>query len=166
MQHIETVELGSTQATITFSNIPQDFDDLYLITSTRSDRSADVAVLAIKINSSTSNFTSKKMTTNGSSIQNSSRTDSFIGLNPAANADANTFGNRRMFISNYAQTQANPISTMGVYTRKVSQTGSDVDLVNLLWNDTNAITSVEFYITSGDNFVANSVVSLYGITNA
>ena len=160
MQHIETIELGSSQAGITFSSISADYDDLVLVFAIRSD---DNGFAALNINSSTSNFTGVALAGNGSSASSFSRTDSFFGYINNVNQTANTFSSGQVYISNYTASSAKSISIDVV--DESNATGADQVIYAGLWNQTAAITSVGIEpLSGGVNFVAGSVVSLFGIT--
>ena len=162
MQHIETIELGSSQSSITFSSIPQDYDDLVLKISARSDRAAEVASqLDLLYNSSTANHSSVRLYGSGSSVGSTTDTRPFAGIIPASASTTNTFSSETIYISNYTATQAKSISTDSVMENNATQ--SFQDLVAGLWNDTSAITSLEVVDVQA-NFVSGSTFSLYGVT--
>jgi len=160
MIHIETIELASSAASITFSSIPQDYTDLVLAFAIRSD---DNGFAALNINSSTSNFTGIGLQGNGSSASSFSRTDSFFGYIQATTDTANTFGNGQIYISNYTASAAKSIS-IDVVTEN-NATGANQVIYAGLWNQTAAINSVGIEpLSAGVDFVAGSTISLYGIT--
>jgi len=165
MEHIETIELGSSQSSITFSSIPQDYDDLKILLSARSDRSgANLDDAYLTFNSSSSNYSTISLRGTGSSTNS----DDFAGITtqigrldiPAPLYTANTFGNISLYISNYTQAQAKSISTDLVTEN--NDTYSVQRINSYLWNDTAAITSITFNPIS--NFVTGTVASLYGVT--
>ena len=156
MQHIETIELDSSQSSITFSSIPQDYDDLVVLVSTRNDSTSTAAYLYP--NGSTTDMTTISLQGFGTGVNSAVR--SFQWQTATSAQTANTFGNGSIYISNYTASQNKSISTDAVNENNGS---SAVAIVNAsLWSDTSAITSLE--LASASNFVANSTFYLYGVT--
>jgi len=162
MQHIETIELGSSQSSITFSSIPQDYDDLILKYSLRTNRTTDqVDPILIQLNSSSSNFSSVGLI--GENIVNTdSRSDNRINLDQADDTTANTFGNSSAYISNYTASQAKSISVDTVSENNATRAFRT--LRAMLWSDGSAITSLNLAPQIGTAFLTGSTFSLYGVT--
>ena len=165
MTHIETIELGTAAASITFSAISQDFTDLVILLSARSDRSGeqeDVAYLTF--NSSTSNYSTLSLEGTGSTVSSDTaggQSSKFDRLDiPGPLFTSNTFGNISLYISNYTQAQAKSVSADLVEENNGTFARQRINAY--LWNDTAAITSVTF--TPIANFVTGTVASLYGIS--
>jgi len=161
MQHIETIELGSSQASITFSSIPQDYDDLVLKISARSNRGATFDELQISFNGVTTNRSQVTLDGSGSATESFSTSDGQVAYISAASTTANTFANCSIYISNYSASQANSISTDAVMENNATLAFQVISA--MLWNDTSAITSVVLDMDF-DDFVSGSVFSLYGVT--
>ena len=162
MQLIETITLGTTAASITFSSIPQDGTDLLLLTSLRSNRSGEnVTVVELRLNGSTSNRTSRSLQGDGVSATSVSYTNGRIALDTAAGATANTFGNGAIYIPNYAGSANKSVSVDSVSENNA--TDSYQNLYAFLWSDTSAVTSVEVRDNLA-SFIAGSSISLYKIT--
>jgi len=163
MEHIETIELTSSQSSITFSSIPQDYDDLIVLVSGRSDRSATSDGLKMELNSSSSNFSRVRLVGNGSSASTSSSSDNFVGQCLAASTStSNTFGSTQIYISNYTLSQSKSISVEAVSEN--NSTTAFQELLALLWSNNSAITSISFVTTNSANFVTGSIISLFGVT--
>lgn len=165
-QLIETIELTSSAASITFSDIPQTYTDLQIVLSARSDRSNELTDPGyMTFNSNTSNIYSlKSLRGTGSTVgsdDGSPTVDKFDRLDiPGPLMTSNTFGNSSIYISNYTQAQTKTASVDTVTENNA--TYSELRINAYLWNDTAAITSITFNPIG--NFVTGTVASLYGWT--
>jgi hypothetical protein len=178
MTLIAHTELGSAQASITFSSIPQTFTDLFLVLSARS---SDTTVtfaggydpFLYRLNSTTSGYTSRALNGIGNAVDSdadSTRTStggggtwgriSQWGINNANNT-SNTFSSVRIYIPNYRSLAAKSISTDFVTENNATNAFQSVSAQ--LWNNTAAIDTVAFALGVG-SFVTNSSATLYGIT--
>lgn len=163
--HIQTIELSVPTPVINISNIPQIYDDLYLVTSLRSDGGGTgfFARLAMTFNNVTTNRSSRVLYgfNSGSVGSEPSSTISWF-YTVSSSATANTFGNNGIYISNYRTTQNKTISIDSVTEHNGNENIGSI--VAGLWADSSAINSIQiFFNEAGSNFVANSSVSLYGI---
>ena len=160
MQHIETIELGSSQSSITFSSIPQSYDDLVILFQGRSDRASDGERNLMQLNSESSN--SIELIGNGSSASSNSQTDGQIGILTSASATSNTFNSSTIYISNYTSTSNKSVSSDSV--NENNATTAFQRLVAFLSTSSAATTSITFTTQLGNNYVAGTTVSLYGVT--
>jgi hypothetical protein len=161
--HIQTVELASAQKVIQFNSIPQDYSDLYVVISGRSDRTSDARdELFIQFNGDTSNYSSRSLRGSGSAADTVTSTAAGITrINlPSATTTSNTFGNGSMYILNYNSNIAKSISVDSVMENNA--TFSFQDIVAGLWNNTSPITRLSVFPEVG-NFTAGSTISLYGV---
>ena len=164
MQHIETIKLTSSQSSITFSSIPQDYDDLVILISARNSAGNNFNNMRVSFNSATSGYSEILLQGSGSSASSGSGSTTYLEFQYSNGiSTSNTFGNTSMYISNYTASRAKSISTDGVSENNATATIQF--LTAQLWNDTSAITSitVDGQANSG-SFVANSTFSLYGVT--
>ena len=161
MQHIETIELTSSQSSITFSSIPQDYDDLVIKVNSRCTVSADHRLGEIELNGSSANFSTINLLGNGSATASQNQYANLVFRAPGTNNTANTFGNAGIYISNYTASSAKSISSNSVYENNA--TSVVLDIIATLWNNTAAVTSITLTLDA-DNFTADSNFSLYGIT--
>jgi len=161
MTVIEHIEVGSGgQASITFSAIPADFTDLYIVVSARGEFASDYDVFDIYPNGSSTNDTFRVLRGNGSSA--TSETDAFIRVRYSANnATANTFGNASIYIPNYRASAAKSFSIDAVTENNATQAFQEITAG--LWNVTDAITSITLQSILGE-FAEYSSATLYGIT--
>ncbi len=160
--------LGSSAASVTFSAIPNTYTDLVLKMSIRSDRAALQCDLLMKINATTSGYSTTFVFGNGSSAgstRQSSTAQAYVGTMNAATSTSNTFTNGEIYIPSYTASQNKPYSafvTMEDNGTTVYYTGAWADL----WQNTGAITSLELYPNNTTNFVSGSSFFLYGIAKS
>jgi len=160
MELIETVELASSASSITFSSIPQDYDDLVITISGRTLKPTTTDYIDITFNGVNTNLSGVALWGNGSTTQSFSETI-YSGEMPGADQTANTFGNAQAYISNYSSSANKSFSVDAVSENNASS--GILSIMGKLWSDTSAITS----ITVGSRFndmVSGSTFSLYGIT--
>jgi hypothetical protein len=162
--HIQTVDLASAQKVIQFNSIPQDYSDLYVVISGRSDRTSDARdELFLRFNGDAgSNYSSRALRGSGSAadtLTGASTSITRINL-PSATTTSSTFGNGLFYISNYASSAPKTISVDNVMENNA--TFSFQEIVAGLWNNTSPITRLSVEPEVG-NFAAGSSVSLYGV---
>ena len=167
MVHVETIEVGAGgAASIEFTGIPQDGVDLVLLLSARGNLTADPHdYVRLRFNGSVTGYSSKRLYGFGSgySSDSTSNVDSlYYWFMDAAAATANTFGNARVYVTNYAAAQNKSISIDAVTENNA--TAARQDLTAGLWANTAAITSLRLLPFFGSSFVQYSTASLYMIT--
>lgn len=162
-QLITTVTVGAGgAANVVFSSIPQNFTDLQIVSSSRTDANPfGVAVnqIGLSANGGTPGWDSKALGGNGSSVY--SETGSGTVTNSSIST-ANAFANGVITILNYAGAIYKVGSANS--TIETNATLSWMALHSIRWPSTSAITSLSLYPVTG-NFVQYSTFSLYGITN-
>jgi hypothetical protein len=159
MQVIQHQELGSAQAAITFSSIPQTFTDLYLVLSGRVTTTN--GGLRIRVNGGTANLSTRLLYGNGSTAASGSDT-TYVGTVTNSNQTASTFGNAALYFPNYAGSTAKSFS--GDLVDETNATTATQWVTAGLFNSTSPITSIEFFGDGAGNFVQYSSATLYGIT--
>lgn len=163
MTLIETKTLTATATSIEFASIPQTFTDLQLTIAARTN--ADSGPIFLSLNTEVINFSRSSLAGFGANPKNppqgSTISDRFIGLVPTSDSRNNSFSNIFLCFINYTSSDAKAYFS-NVTTEQNSTTDFDI-IVNGMWNDTAAITSVKIERTS-EVFVIGSTVSLYGIT--
>jgi hypothetical protein len=164
MKLIQTQTVTTAGPSITFSSIPQNFTDVLVLFSLRSDRNDTAADVSLSLNGSTTNFTSRDLiSVAAGDVRSYSYTSNYLGPTNAAQNTSNTFGNSRLYIANYSGSTNKSWSL-----ETVTENNASLNFMSLmagLWSNTAAITS----LTLGNgsfNFVAGSTVSLYGIGGA
>ena len=163
LTHIETIELGSSQASITFSSIPQDYDDLVVKLSLRNDRNDTGADARFEINGSSTGFTCVILKVFNGAVSSETRSDTFVLPTVSANATSNTFSNNQIYFSNYTGSTEKSMSLEGVAENN-SSNAYRMNIVAAKNTTTSSITSLEFIAGSGLVFVAGTIISLFGVT--
>jgi hypothetical protein len=157
MQLIAHQELASAAASITFSSIPADYTDLYVVFSLRN--SVDTGAGTIAFNTG-GTYTRRRLLGNGSAA--SSDTPSADYLCGPLSFTASTFGNGSIYIPNYKSAAAKSYSSDSV--NENNATSANQALIAGLWSGTDAITSLTLTPLSSGNWVQYSSATLYGIT--
>ena len=156
--HIQTVELASAQGAIQFNSIPQDYDDLYVVWSTRYVSEATTKT-SILFNNSSSNFSYRLLQGDGSAAAVGTNTLALGGINNGSTTTANTFSNNQMLVSNYKSNIAKSYLVDAVSENNA--TSSFQDIWTGLWNNSAPITSLT--ITGSSALAIGSSASLYGV---
>ena len=167
---IQTFTLSSTASLITFSNIPQNYTDLKLVSSVRGDTTnSDIGVTGaqthyLRINNNTGNYhSSRYLYGNGASAASSSAGPETIWRAPGstnASDTANTFSSSEIYIPNY--TSSNYKSASFDMVTENNGTTALTFLSAFLYSVAEPITRLDILASSG-NFVAGSTFTLYGI---
>lgn len=161
---IQTITVGAGgAASIEFTSIPQTYTDLLVLYSLRGSQAQVYTQASLTFNASSTGYYWKMLQGTGSSIGNQSVTNgsNIGGFNgTGSSATANTFGNLRLYIPNYASSQFKSLSINDVLETNASTTY--MALVAGVWTNTNAITTIT--MTGLNNWVQHSSASLYGIS--
>lgn len=162
MYRIETITVPSGgAASVTFNSIPQTFTDLVIKSSTRT-ATGGVDNFNISFNGSTTSFTFRELTGNGSSAASSSGSIRITGLVNGSTMTTSTFSNNDIYIPNYAGSSNKSFSADAVTENNL--TLSYAQLWSNLWSNTAAISQITFTCLGGANFAENSTFSLYGVS--
>lgn len=158
MEKIQTVTVpAGGQAAITFSNVPQTYDDLKIVISGRSS-STPAEGMYIAFNGSTSNFTGRYLIGDGANAS-SGVLARYVGSIFGAVGTASTFNNTEIYIPNY-RTSANKSFSVDNVAENNATTAYG-NLITGLWSDSSAITSISITCAG---FLQHSTATLYGIT--
>jgi hypothetical protein len=163
MTLIETKTLGSAQAQIVFTAIPQTFDDL-------------VVKLSLRAATGTGHYLDVEMDFNGESARayrslytvGTTAASGFGSFNIVAGANGNgsttnTFSNAEVYVPNYTSTAIKSLSCDGVAENNSSTQYFLAIAANSITNST-AVTEITLRDAFGSvNFATGSSVSLYGI---
>jgi len=160
MEHIETIELTASQSSITFSSIPQDYDDLIVLYCVRSSSFLGTNQDDINLKINTIDTTPVVLFGTGSGVGTGNFPNE-AGYAAGSNTTANTFSNNSLYIMNYKSSSNKSVSVDSVYENN----GTNVILAIKSNNYavTSAVTTLEFFLSQGD-IVSGSTFSLYGIT--
>jgi hypothetical protein len=160
---IASVTVGSGgAANMTFSSIPSTYTDLVIKISARDTRSGFGSNTIIGFNGSTSNFTFRRLIGDGSTAE--SDTAFGLGVFNGNTSTSNTFANAEVYIPNYTSSNNKSYSVDSVSEN--NNTTAYQQLTAGLWSQTTAITSVNLYPASGENWMQYSTATLYGIKNS
>jgi hypothetical protein len=159
-QKIARTTVGSGGAsTIEFTSIPSTYTDLVVLISARST-GVDPNIM-IRFNSSSSNFSQKRLVSDGSSVASYGTYGEWSAWATLSTDTASTFGNSLIYISNYGSSNYKSLSSDA--TGENNATANNMTLGAELWSNTAAITSVSFVMGSSYNFAQHSSATLYGI---
>ena len=162
---IQTAEVTNTVSSVTFSNIPQGYTDLFIKFSTRDTDAGTASHFGFTFNGDTgTNYSSRWIRSDGNgSVLSFSSTNAYIvaSFQSAAGSTANAFGSGEIYIPNYRSSNQKSVSL-----ESMSETNASLAYMNItagLWTGTSAITSITATQTIGGPFVANSTFTLYGV---
>jgi len=164
MQHIETIELGSSQSSIEFTSIPQDGTDLVVLISARSDHLAiqDNAVVGFNTDVwDSGNFNSVRLVTSSNSPASATASNAQFKIN-GDSSTSNTFGNVSIYITNYATTDPKSFSTD--YITETNSSDIYMGILANSWGLSEAINKVTLSFPDSAEFMSGSTISLYKIT--
>jgi len=165
MTFIQHTELTSTQASITFSSIPNTFTDLYLVLSFRSTEGFTGSNAQMSFNGSSSGYSTRLLYGTGSGAASATGGSTIINWSPTTSgggSTANTFGNASIYIPNYTSSNAKSVSIDAVAENNATASRQDINAG--LWNNSAAISSISFTWEQSTNFAIGSSATLYGIT--
>ena len=167
MKIIERAEVTtSTQASITFSSIPADYTDLYLVVSGKSTRTNSPRDnLYMQFNGTTSGYSYVYLDGSGSSTTTSaSSSQSQISITWALSTNfsglTSVFGSAGIYITNYLGSSGKSVSSDETGLR--NSTDSHLAIQASLSNVTSPITSIYITPENGD-FVQYTTATLYGV---
>ena len=162
MKLIAKQTLGSSAATVTFDSIPgTGYTDLvFYITARRDAAATDLLLL---FNTSGGTYTTRLLYGTGSSALSATPARN-CGIVCANTDTANTFASNWVYIPNYAGSTAKSWSSEGATEN--NGTTAYITASAGVWDQTAAITKVDFTNNGGGNFVSGSSFFLYGITKA
>lgn len=171
-ESIQTVVVSSAgQATVTFSNIPQNYAHLQIRAITRDNVSAYVGETYLTFNGSGSNYDSHFLQGQGQSVSAGRQNYSTvirIGQTPGVNALSNVFSSFVVDILDYSNTNKNKtVKVLNGYENNGNGSGQDAGFIYFgsgLWMDTNAVNSIT--IRTNGTLQQNSQFALYGIRSA
>ena len=153
---IESKTLGSATNAVTFSSIPQTYTDLVLVVNGSTSYNSSADAYQLSFNGATTGLSVTRLAGTGSSTYSDRYSTPYAGwISTEKGADI-------INIMNYSNT-----TTYKTAITRSSSQGSypQVGATVVLWQSTNAITSVTVTDTSG-NWQSGSTFTLYGIANA
>ena len=162
---IESITLGASAGSVTFSSIPDIYTDLKVVLSSR-NASSGIGTVRMGFNGITAaNYNYRQIQGNGASASSGAGTSAASTANEVAVVDgntstANTFSNSEIYIPNYTSSAAKSWSADSVEEENATTAFSR--LTAGLWTLTDAISSITFTLDAG-SFAQYSTFRLYGI---
>jgi hypothetical protein len=164
MKLIESKTVGTAVNTLEFTGIPQTFTDLCIVLSVRTTIADNIGYTTLRVNNSTTNWTTRHLQGNGSAVASSSGSGAPDFFGSGGNTTANTFGNGSVYIPNYTGSTNKSISIDFVSENNASGAFSAMQrIVAALWSDSSAITSFQVVSDGVTNLAVGTTVSIYGI---
>lgn len=157
---IATQTLGSAASSVTFSSISGSYTDLVLVMNVKG---STANYPQLRFNSDTGSNYSRTVLTGDGSTASSSRDSNATAayINYFASTSSSEFNyNSISFILNYSNT-----TTYKTQLHRANNAASGTDASVSLWRNTNAITSIDCIMNTG-NYAIGSTFSLYGIKSA
>jgi hypothetical protein len=165
MKLIESKTLGTAQASIEFTSIPQDGTDLVMLLAIREDTGGFLGGAGrIYFNDSTTGYSARQLYGNGSAAfsQNTTNAGRYAGFENGSVSTSNTFSNTTIYIPNYTAAVNKSWSVDTVV--ETNGTEAYPGIAASLWSNTAAITKITYSSAEGVNLAAGSIISLYKIT--
>jgi hypothetical protein len=163
-ESIATVTVtGATQASIEFTSIPSTYQHLQIRGIMRNNDAANASTL-IQVNSDTgNNYANHGLSGDGASATSyavTSTNSGALSISTISGSGSNTFGTAIFDLLEYKNT--NTYKTMRCLTGADNNGSGTLRFTSGVWQNTNAITSIQIKPTSG-SWVTNSTFALYGI---
>lgn len=164
---IATTTLGSAATSHTFSSIPSTYTDLIVVANVGA--STDTEVFSCRVNSdSGSNYSVTGLwgTGSGSGASQRATNETRMSLSRGIGVGtANAAMTAIVYFQNYANTSVNKTVLARIAENSATYPGTGAYVS--LWRNTNAITSIQFFLANGTaTFNAGSTFTLYGIAAA
>jgi hypothetical protein len=162
---IQTYTLTGTTASVTFSNIPQNYTDLKIVASARTARADNGDYVLLSFNGAEAN-SAKGLWGYGTAVVSDSTTNNGL-IVPGNTAMASTFGNLEVHCPNYTSSTNKSISIDASAEDNASASNGNKISV-FLWSSGSASTSAVTSITLAGrfaSFLSGSTFTLYGISN-
>jgi mucin-19 len=159
-----TVGVGGT-ASVTFSNIPQNYTDLCIKISCRTDRAADEGGLGVQLNSSTTGQTYRVLAgsgSNGTGSVNTAYEPLWVVRIQGANAGTGIFSSTELYIPNYSGNTSKTI--LGDSATEKNDSIAYITVSSVVQPNSSPVTSITLSGISG-TLQQHSVFNLYGVKN-
>jgi hypothetical protein len=165
---IASSTLTSTASTISFTSIPQTYNDLVLRFSTRGNAtdSADSWDSAIKFNTSSANQTFISLRGDGSGVNYNSLTDRMLRVSVPSNWGSVIFSCGELRVVRYTESVSKAFSVDATISNNTSNQAAQIMIAGQ-WAQNAAVTQIDLVASgTGNSFVSGSSVYLYGIKNS
>jgi hypothetical protein len=156
---LETEVLASKQSSVTFTGLGSytDYKHLQIRAVTRGDGASNR--MSLTVNSDTGVYQNHQLFGDGSTVTSTSQNANRLGVVQESTATTNSFAASVIDVLDFSDTTKNT-----TFRSLAGQTGGPdrIRLQSMLYEDTSAITSLEFSLAVGD-FISGSRFSLYGL---
>jgi hypothetical protein len=167
MRLIQTQTLTSNQATVVFSDIPANYQNLMLGISARTNRAgAAIEVLYARMNTDTASNTNYSSIRLIAATPNAPGTDNAPYFGPAGTTDgsvSNEYGNSVLTLINYTNTSFPKLGISQNWSDSGGSTTSYYWSQHSKWANNAAINRIELFPETGGNIYSGSMFSLYGL---
>lgn len=165
--HLETVRLGGTAASVTFSNLARysDYQHLQLRIVARTDRGSSLDSVQLQFNGDTnSNYSWHNLQGNAASTSSQAGANAVripLAYTPGSTNTANSFATAVVDIFDVFDTTKN--KTVRSLSGQVDGNWTLINLWSGSWRNTDAISSIRLHSDNATNYVVSSRFSLYGL---
>lgn len=166
MKLLYHTKLTSSAQEVTVTNIDQNYTDLLICFSGRTDKADPIGYGSFYVNGVTTPYKTTFLQGTNDTPPTSGNTtavpDIFVN---GASTTANTFGDAKIYIANYTST--NVYKSMNINTSYEAMSNTTFYGLNRMtaseYQSFSAISQVTFDADSTDNYVAGTTISIYGI---
>lgn len=159
---IAEVVTASSQAAVTFDNIPQTYRDLEVIVRARGTQAAAAVQTVIRFNNDSSGIYRYSRENRYGSTQSVTATAGQIG-SICGTSVANVDGLIRVLVGNYANDVRYKVArAISVATDGTTTANQLTENCQVIWPSAAAITRIDLVLSAG-NFLDDSVISLFGL---
>lgn len=158
---IATNTLGTATGSVTFTSISGSYTDLLIIINTKA---SNLTNSYCRVNGdSGTNYSSTFLSGDGSTASSArASNNNAINVEYQAYIDTSNFDYiAKVNFMNYSNT-----TTYKTLLQRADNATQGTDAIASMWRSTSAITSIEFFLTSGRTFAVGSTFTLYGIQAA
>jgi hypothetical protein len=163
---LQSIQLASSSASVTFSNIPQTYQDLIIVVNCASESTNAFTYLQFNGDTAT-NYSFTQLYGTGSSALSSRQSNYALLFNSDVSMQQTTISFNVIYqIMNYSNSTTFKTSLARQSSTSAADYNGALAAVGL-WRNTNAINSIKIQATRGGvnyNFTAGSTFDLYGIS--
>lgn len=155
--------LTGSAALVDTGTLATGYRDLMIFVTGRTNRAITNGELLVQFNgdSTATNYEGRYKHT-GDSHTDAVASEGFMGYVPGTSADASRVTSNEIHVLNHENTTF--YKAYHGKTGAISTTGFRLQTeISMLWLDTSAITSIQFKVFGGDDFLADSTFSVYGV---
>lgn len=155
---LQNITLATTASSVTFSNIPSGFRDLYLVTSSNTSTGSKNLLIRLNNDSTSGIYTTVLMAGDGSSAASGVVTDNKLQLDSRAYGSTTLTHIHHVQIMDYSMTDRHKALLV-----RGSMGSVGVDAFAARYASTNAVTSMTLFYDAA-SIAAGGTFALYGIS--